>query len=329
MSKYGMLGLLGGMGSGMQKAGDTLMKQSLIEAEQQRQLNLEKIRREWNREDLVEQRAYDEGRDEFVWKRKTEYDQGLYERNRKDQLEDAEAKRQHDIRLRGMREPSEYDKKVAAAAKDLEAGLISRDQYNQVVLGLSKDVMGVKDAAGIRSKSRDQAYNEIMGKDPELPPTQEQLAAIDQRADELYSYNTGQVPRQGEQPKAQRIHPGEIADIAKTLVNAGYDPAKDKAEQTKRMEDSGMPSTVIAEVISQADQLHAKKQERVQREREKKDKRAKPGPPPRQAELSREPGPLVRAIRDARPATAKERRERMRESFAREAPAMRPKGLME
>ncbi len=325
MSKYGMLGLLGGMGSGMQKAGDTLMKHSLIEAEQQRLLNLEKIRREWNREDLVEQRAYDEKRDEFTWKRKTGYEQDIYERNRKDQLEDAAAKRQHDIRLLGMREPSEYDKKVAAAAKALEDGLISREEYNQVALGLSRDVMGAKDLAGIRSKSREQAYNEIMGKDPMDAPTQDQLAAIDQRTEELYSYYTGQPPRQGEQPKAQRIHPGEIADIAKTLVNAGYDPAKDKAEQTKRMEDGGVPSTVIAEILSQSERLYEEQQER-QRKKQEADAR-KPKNVHDFGAIGRVVGSLADSTAEERKQAKDERRKRARESFAREAPRL--PGLLE
>ncbi len=49
------------------------------------------------------------------------------------------------------------------------------------LIAAAKAATTTEELAAIRRASREQAHKEIMGKDPERAPTQEELAAIDQR----------------------------------------------------------------------------------------------------------------------------------------------------
>lgn len=294
MSNYAMFGLLEGLGRGIANTGEAIGKLSLQQAEEQRQMNLLRIKREWDREDKEADRKWMEGYDEKKFNRDQAADLGKETRTnaRQDELlaqakitDDEKAKRDHGYRLEETeasaaatarhRAPTEYDKQMDQLGKMLESGDITKDEYKNKVLGIQKTAtFSAKDVADLRMKAVEQATLEIRGKDPLQPITDDEKKAINKRASELFNSavgpaggsnaNTGLLETSGIE-----LHPKAKADIAVKLAGAAPEQIPGALESLKK---KGLSPEQIAEIRQDAEAIRAKKitaQEKAEEEKKK------------------------------------------------------------
>jgi len=185
MSRYGMLGLLEGAGSGLSKTGDLITKNALLAAQDQREANRERLRLEYAKQQ--DDANYTRSRTDQLADQKTALDREAanYTRDRADQLADQKTALEN-------KAPSAFMEKVNFYDEKLKNKEISQDQYN-TALGLSKST-GLTTDQQIKYKlqANEQASVEILGKDPMQPATPEQIKAIELRASQIFNRATGQ-----------------------------------------------------------------------------------------------------------------------------------------
>ncbi len=243
MSKSGMLGLLEGLGSGLQSTGQTMTKNALIAAQDNRMANRERVRREWMAEQ--DQNRYDRNRADHAT------DLAAANARQDQQISDANA-RQDTIREENRtnqivdqdkalanRAPSAFKEKIGWFTEQLDSGKITKDQYDSA-LGLSKSSgMSTKDQVEFRLKAQEQASKEIVGKDPMQAATSEQMEAINQRADEIFNRAIGGGNSGGGDgdttPKP--LSPQSLQTLAGRL--AGVSPEERQAEVQEAVADVG------------------------------------------------------------------------------------------
>lgn len=286
MSKMGMLGLLEGLGKGITSTGQAVEKMTLLQAEEQRKMNLARIQREWANEDEGARYKRDLADKERLVKEGREYEEGQNVIKRAQTVADQDkalkaaeqkAKDDHTRKLEEIdhqanatarnRQPTEAEKKLAEIQKLREEGKISEDQYKSYLLGLQKTQnFTAKDLAEFKLKSLEQATLEIRGKDPLQTATPEEKKAIAKRSAEIYSglvggaggAGGGLLEAESGQP-AIDLHPKMKTDIATKLAAASPEqlPTAMKTLQAK-----GLTTAQIDEVMKEAEDIRAKRDEK-------------------------------------------------------------------
>jgi len=289
MSKYGMLGLLEGIGESGAEVGKMMQRASLAEAEDQRRMKLEMIRRQWAKEDKVDDRTWAEGQSDKNFDRTQAANLGAelrqrgyagedFERNQTAMETKAEAdqrraqenaKYANDLSV-GSRQKSESDKLIDRADAALASGEIDRDTYNNITLGLTKtgnDLTADK-KANLKIKAFEQAAMEIRGKEPMTPATPAETKAINARAGEIYRQAVG-----GEAPKEEVVLPLQMVDdIAKRFAGGKPEEVTAAVSDLKKR---GVPDQQIVEIQAKADKIRSE-QERAAKEKSQAESTSNP-----------------------------------------------------
>ena len=266
MSKYGMLGLLEGVGQGMQGTGKAMTVNALAAAEDQRKANREKVRREWmegqdqkkydrNRADQLtdqgtaitqEQTTHDRNRAETVADQGTAItqEQTTHDRDRAEQVADQD-------KAFDNRAPSAYAEKAAIIDADKT---LTPAEKKTAKYGLT---LGSNLTAKELSKVTTDAYKQAEKEAAQMLqlPSEDRPAWIDNRAGELVKkFAPGSGGGGLLETDTVPLHPKEAANIAKQMVGAGYNPAKDKESQIKKLQAANYSKNDIDNVIKLADQ---------------------------------------------------------------------------
>lgn len=289
MSKAGMWGLLEGAGDGVKMVGDGMIKNALLEAQEKRQMNLLNIQRQWGKEDKLDERAYQAGvkDDDRVWSAAQKADDRSYAKGEK--LEDrayadvteetrhtrnraeteADQKTAFDNQMKvaqfgvDNREPSDTDKKQKELKSMLDSGEITKEEYKNHILGLSKSAgFTQKDLAGAWEGAYKQAAKE---RESDMKfqglPADEQKKALDARAGELvqrFVGSSGSGASKGllENPGIE-LHPKKIMDIATKIAGASPEQVPAALQSLK---DKGVSDDQINRVQAQVVAIQAKKE---------------------------------------------------------------------
>jgi hypothetical protein len=266
MSKYGMLGLLEGAGRGLSKTGKVMTKNFLAEAESNRVANREKVRRDWMA--TQEQKKYDRNRADHATDLEAAYTREDAQKVEAQTREDAQRTENRTNQIADQdkaidnRAPSAFKEKVDWYTGQLNEKKITEDQYN-TALGLSK-ATGLTTDQQIKYKmqANEQATLEILGKDPMKAATPEQVKAIDRRAGEIFSKVTGGSGGLLEDTGIT-LHVKNVDKAAKGLIDAEYDPAKDKEAVVKNFQAQNYSQESINQILAQADLFAKKKAEKA------------------------------------------------------------------
>ncbi len=281
MSKYGMLGLLEGIGEGAAMTGRMMAANSLAEAEDNRRLKLAMISRQWANEDRAADRVYAEdtyqnreiarlaekGQDRVLAKEDKLEDRTYadvleetrHTRNRGEALEDQKTSLENQMKVAKFgvdnREKSEYDKMASEAEKAYANGDLTEQEYKAIKFKLTKDpgALTAEKRANLRSKAMENAAK-VLGEDMQFQalPAEKKQAALKSMANDLYKQS---VNEESGAASGANIHPGEIKELAKTVVSGGYNPKTDRAEQEQKMQSSGIPAPLVNQTLDAADQL--------------------------------------------------------------------------
>lgn len=200
MSSAGMLGLLEGVGKGVSGYGDALKQNVLLQAQEQREMNLAKIKRQWANEDSQQQ----------------------YEQQRTDQLadqqtaiarEDAQRKEERQWKLADQQtaiknqKPSAFQEKVSYFDNLLKQGKITEAEHKRA-LGIAGNGMSQKEKLSTISSLRtayEKATSNMMPGEPRpsfenwvQSNRPEQWAAIGGAFSQNTKANTPGQPQQSE-----------------------------------------------------------------------------------------------------------------------------------
>jgi len=286
MSKAGMLGLLEGFGDGVKMVGDGMVKNALLEAQEKRQMNLLNIQRQWGKEDKLEDRAYQAGvkaddqayaqkeaqiaeakastiRDE---ERADKWDALKFSADEKKADQKTAFENQMKVAQFGIdnREPSDTDKKQKELKSMLDSGEITKEEYKNHILGLSKTAgFTQKDLADAWEGAYKQAAKE---RESDMKfqglPAEEQNKALDSRAGELMQRFVGSS---GSGANAGN---GKQDPIAESVINEDAKkyailPAEKQYAAVKRFIRTGYSDDDIKILLEKSEEYSKKNQDQA------------------------------------------------------------------
>ena len=240
MSKYGMLGLLEGVGQGMQGTGKAMTVNALAAAEDQRKANREKVRREWT--EGQDQKKYDRNRADQLTDQGTAIiqEQTTHNRNRAEQVADQ-------AKALTNRAPSAFKEKVDYFTAQRDSGEITLGEY-KAALGIAKANVDLTadEIAKHTFAARKQAEKELASDTKSMNmPIDQRTAWIDRRSAELLKPLLGNSGGgQGSPQQEPALDQKTISDLANYLNNIS--PATQNYEIKKATEKVGAKNVKAA-----------------------------------------------------------------------------------